>query len=101
MTQTLAILGGDKTITRHGPHYVWPLVTERTEQDVLRQIRQAPNLYDRSGIFETLENRWNALTGRKHSLLVSSGTAALWSMFEGAGLKPGDEVVCPAYTFYA
>jgi dTDP-4-amino-4,6-dideoxygalactose transaminase len=101
MSQQLAILGGPKAVSSPAPHYTWPLVTEKTEQAVIRQIREAPNIYDRSGIFERLENRWSAYHGRKHSLLTNSGTTALWSMFEGANLGPGDEVICPAYTFYA
>lgn len=36
-----------------------------------------------------------------HALLTNSGTQALHSMFVATELSPGDEVICPAYTFFA
>ena len=37
----------------------------------------------------------------RHLLSVSSGTAALHSACELAGLGPGDEVICPSFTYVA
>jgi dTDP-4-amino-4,6-dideoxygalactose transaminase len=37
----------------------------------------------------------------KHALATSSGTSALLSCLLATGLKPGDEVIVPAYTFVA
>ncbi len=39
--------------------------------------------------------------GVEHSLLVTSGTAALVCALAGMGVGPGDEVIVPAYTFIA
>ncbi len=39
--------------------------------------------------------------GVEHSLLVTSGTAALVCALAGMGIGPGDEVIVPAYTFIA
>ncbi len=39
--------------------------------------------------------------GSKYALAVSSGTAGLICGMVGAGVKPGDEVIVPAYTFMA
>lgn len=36
-----------------------------------------------------------------YALLSNSGTSAIFSMFEGLNLQPGDEVLCPVYTFHA
>ncbi len=42
-----------------------------------------------------------AYTGAAHALAVSSGTAALKIALAGLGLGPGDEVICPGFTFVA
>ncbi len=42
-----------------------------------------------------------AKTGAKHVLAVNSGTSSLIAAMVGAGVGPGDEVIVPAYTFFA
>ncbi|WP_324197911.1 DegT/DnrJ/EryC1/StrS family aminotransferase [Nocardia abscessus] len=34
-------------------------------------------------------------------MVASSGTAALYSMYAACGIGAGDEVIVPAYTFFA
>lgn len=101
MSNELALLGGTPCVSHPAPHYVWPIVTARTEQAVLRQMQEDVAIYGRYGVFERFENRWSQFHGRRFSLLTNSGTNGLLSMFVGCDLKPGDEVICPAYTFYA
>lgn len=101
MRNSLAIHGGEKTVKLQGKHYVWPPITKETEQAVLRQLHQSISVYDKSGIIDRLETRFADYHGKKHALLTNSGTMALYSAFIGANLKPGDEVICPAYTFFA
>ena len=83
------------------PHYAWPPVTERTESAVLRQLRSPASVYDRSGIVLEFEEKFSSYHGRRRALANNSGTSALLSMYWGAGIGPGDEVICPAYTFFA
>lgn len=97
----LAILGGPKTIKTKGPHFVWPRITKSVEQAVIQQLHTTVSIYDRSGVIEAFETTFASYHGRRHALLSNSGTNAIYSMYEGLGLGPGDEVICPVYTFFA
>lgn len=101
MKQSLAILGGKPSLSRREPHYIWPVITPAVESAILAQLHTDVTIYGRYGIFERFENRWSEYHGRRYSLLTNSGTNGLLSMFVGADLHEGDEVICPAYTFYA
>jgi dTDP-4-amino-4,6-dideoxygalactose transaminase len=49
----------------------------------------------------TLEKDFAAYVGVPYALATSSGTSALMISMMALGLKPGDEVIVPAYTFVA
>jgi|TARA_R110000823_G_scaffold273758_1_gene392763 dTDP-4-amino-4,6-dideoxygalactose transaminase len=44
------------------------------------------------------EQKLQDITGRKHALLVTSGTAGILAMLLAQGVKPGDEVICINYS---
>lgn len=48
-----------------------------------------------------LESALADWTGARHVIAVNSGTDALVLLLRAAGLRPGDEVVVPAYSFIA
>lgn len=101
MTSPLALLGGTPTITMPAPHFSWPPLTEDTTKAVLNQLDEAISVYDRSGIVARLEDALADYFGVRHALLTSSGTAALYSLYAGCRIGPDDEVIVPAYTFFA
>jgi dTDP-4-amino-4,6-dideoxygalactose transaminase len=49
----------------------------------------------------TLEKEFAKYSGVKFALATSSGTSSLVSSAIALGLKPGDEIIVPAYTFVA
>lgn len=84
------------------PDFVWPLITEETKQAVLKQLTANNiSIYNRSGIFKEFEDRFAAYHNRKYALVTNSGTNAIFAMFEGIALMPGDEVIVPTFTFHA
>lgn len=61
------------------------------------------DVYNQDGQFEgpyckKAEQKLQDLTGRKHALLVTSGTAGIMAMLLAQGIKPGDEVICINYS---
>ena len=94
----LALFGG-KPI-REKPFPVWPQPTEKIKQEVIHCIHE-----EGWGIGSTVIDRLCELFAdyhdSKYAIATSSGTTALWVALKAAGVKTGDEVIVPAYTFIA
>ncbi len=101
MTSPLALLGGPSVISEAAPHFSWPPLTEATSIAILDQLDEGISIYDRSGVIARLEDAFQQYFGARYAVLTSSGTAALHSMYAACGIGPGDEVIVPAYTFFA
>ncbi|WP_159929004.1 MULTISPECIES: DegT/DnrJ/EryC1/StrS family aminotransferase [Nocardia] len=101
MTSPLALLGGPPVITEAAPHFSWPPLTEATSIAILDQLDEGISIYDRSGVIARLEDALQQYFGARYAILTSSGTAALYSIYAACGIGPGDEVIVPAYTFFA
>lgn len=94
---TLAIDGGDP-VSPQRINLVKPTFTEKDEQDICKILRSA---YVRQGPYtKRFEEEFAQKVGAEHAYAVSSGTAALHLAYLTT-LHPGDEVICPAFTFIA
>ncbi len=75
-----------------------PVFSERTMREVVEVLRSG---YLRQGPrTEEFEERFREKVGARYAYAVNSGTAALHVAYLSI-LKPGDEVIVPAFTFIA
>jgi dTDP-4-amino-4,6-dideoxygalactose transaminase len=74
---------------------------------VAAELRGAFTRVLNSGMFilgkevEEFERNVAALVGARHAIGVSSGTDAILLALMTLGVGPGDEVICPSFTFFA
>lgn len=101
MNSPLALLGGEPAIRQPGQHFSWPPITEQSKKAVVEQLGENISIYDRSGVVAELEDALANYFGVKHAVSMSSGTAALHAAYAACLIEPGDEVIVPAYTFFA
>jgi dTDP-4-amino-4,6-dideoxygalactose transaminase len=59
------------------------------------------SISDGSGVIESFEQEFRAMTGSTFALAMNSGTAALHSAYFAVGVGPGTEVIVPSYTWHA
>jgi dTDP-4-amino-4,6-dideoxygalactose transaminase len=83
------------------------LDVRRQNAPLERELRAAFERVLRSGSYilgaevERFEEAAAAVAGARFAIGVSSGTDALLLAFMALGIGPGDEVICPAFTFFA
>ncbi len=100
MAEQLAIRGGKRTVPE-GAVKPWPEVTDADRQAVMA-VFDGPKITDQQRVqSEGLAREWADYMGAKHCIAVNSGTAALHMCVAGLGIGPGDEVIVPAFTFWA
>jgi dTDP-4-amino-4,6-dideoxygalactose transaminase len=95
----LAILGGKKSKQKAFP--AWPCHDEK-EKAALQEVLNS-GVWWRTPGTKTLqfEKEFAKFHGAKHGIAVTNGTAALEVTLAGLGIKPGDEVIVPNFTFVA
>jgi dTDP-4-amino-4,6-dideoxygalactose transaminase len=96
----LALFGGTPVLSK-GAHRGWPVVEEEERSAVARVLDRGIL----SGPFApesvALEQEFAQFVGAKHCLLTHCGTSALLVALAAAGVRAGDEVIVPAYSFVA
>ena len=80
----------------------WPIVTEQDKKALLEFIDSENfGVKGKKSEGEMLAQEWAQYLGVKHCLSTNSGTAALHMAIAAADIGPGDEVIIPAFTFWA
>jgi dTDP-4-amino-4,6-dideoxygalactose transaminase len=96
----LAVHGGEPVVAK-GAVRPWPHVTDADREAVLEVMRDGVMDRQREIQFRALSEEWAAYMGVAHAIPCNSGTAALHMGVVGVGIEPGDEVICPAFTYWA
>ncbi len=96
----LALFGGPKSVAKPEPDlFAWPILTGEDEAAVLEVLRRrAMSGTDVTMRFETEFAEW---MGVNHALGFNNGTASLLAAMFGIGIGVGDEIICPATTYWA
>ncbi len=100
MSEKLAIHGGKRTVPAEMIR-PWPEVTDAERDAVMEVLSTATMREQRKIQAEGLAKEWAEYMGMKYCIPVNSGTAALHMCVAGLGIEPGDEVIIPAFTFWA
>ncbi len=94
----LAIHGGDPIRTKPFPE--WPRPTSDLKDAIISTLEN-DGWGVGSAAISRFEEQFARFQDAKHCISTSSGTTALWVMLKAAGVKAGDEVIIPPYTFIA
>jgi len=97
--EKLALYGGEKTINHNFP---WPIHDETEINAVVDIVRSGewgnPNC---DGNVASFEKEFSEFCETKYALSCVNGSVALRLSLIACGVRPGDEVIVPPYTFIA
>ncbi len=100
MTEALAIQGGARTVPE-GMVKSWPPITQ-DDKDAVLAVFDSGHLHGTSAPNAlALQQEWADYCGAEHALVTNSGTSATHMALAAAGIGPGDEVICPAFTYWS
>jgi dTDP-4-amino-4,6-dideoxygalactose transaminase len=100
VAEELAIKGGPKAVG-DGMVKDWPPITDEDRQAVVSVLDSGYLHGTGAPQARALQREWAEYVGVKHCLVTNSGTSALHMAVAAAGIQPGDEVLVPAYTYWA
>ncbi|MFZ4778310.1 MAG: DegT/DnrJ/EryC1/StrS family aminotransferase [Terrimicrobiaceae bacterium] len=95
-----ALLGGPKTVTLpEEDMFTWPIITEEDEAAVLEVLRA--RAMSGTDVTQQFEKEFAEWMGVKHALAFNNGTSSLLAAMFAVGIGQGDEIICPATTYWA
>jgi dTDP-4-amino-4,6-dideoxygalactose transaminase len=99
MKQNLAINGGPKTINKN---FNWPVFDESEIHAITEVVRSGKwGNPDCADLVKSFEDEFAAFCGTKYAMTCVNGSVALRIALIAMGVRPGDEVIIPPYTFIA
>jgi perosamine synthetase len=99
-TRALAVFGGTPALPRES-HRLWPIVTDAERRAVTRVLDRGVLSGPFAPEARAFEEEFARFAGAKHALLTHCGTSALSVALAASGVRAGDEVIVPAYSFVA
>ena len=78
--------------------FKWPIITEEDEEAVLDVMRHE-NMSG-TNITRAFESEFAAWMGVDHCLAYPNGTMAILASIYAAGVRRGDEIICPSMTYW-
>ena len=97
--EKLAIDGGVPVNKEKFP--MWPSFSEKSIEKVSEPLKTGKVNYWTGKIGVEFEKAWAKWNGAKYAVTTTNGTSALHTAVAGLGIGPGDEVICPSYSFIA
>jgi dTDP-4-amino-4,6-dideoxygalactose transaminase len=76
----------------------WQQIGE-DEVEIAYQMALRNELSGGTPVVRKFEQTWRQRFGSKYAITVNNGTMSLYSAMFGVGLGPGDEFICPSYTW--
>ena len=76
----------------------WNQMTE-DEVRIAKEMTERNELSGGTPVVREFEREWREWIGTKYALTTMNGSSALYCAFFGLGVGPGDEVICPTYTW--
>jgi len=99
-TSTLALYGGPKAVPEIQTEALrWPRIDREELALVNNLVRRGQLSF--SEYTQRLEHDFANFIDAKYTLACNNGTAAGHSCFFAVDIQPGDEVICPSFTFWA
>ena len=99
--KALAYYGGVKSVPEN-IDYIWPIIQDNDLTYIKEKISNMELSFNSDEAeIRKLESKFASLIGSTYALAMNSGTSALFTAFLCLGLKSGDKVAAPSYTFPA
>lgn len=95
----LAINGG-KAVT-NDPFPMWPSFEASTIEKAMEPLKSGLVNYWTGQVGQEFEREWAKWNGAEFAISTTNGTSALHTAVAALGIGPGDEVICPSYSFIA
>ncbi len=99
MTEKLALLGGKPA--KDTPTPAWPYYDEKEKQALLEVLESRIWWRTPGSQVLALEQAFASYHQAQYGIAVTNGTAALEVGIAALGIRPGDEVIVPDFTFIA
>jgi perosamine synthetase len=80
---------------------LFKMYSDETDVEAVTKVIQRQSYWATGDEINLFERELARFVGTKYAVVFNSGTSALHSMYIAFGIKPGDEVIVPSFTFIA